>query len=301
LARSHADLKSRLRGVWTALPTPFKDGRVDDAALRGLVEFQIESGVDGLVPVGTTGESPTLSMEEHVAVIRLVVEAARGRRPVLAGAGANSTEEALHLCRAAKDAGADGLLVVAPYYNKPTQRGLALHYRALLEAVDLPLVAYNIPGRTGVNLEPETLAELATSPRLVGVKEAAGSCDQVSRILELCGADFAVLSGDDSLTLPFMAVGARGVISVVSNVAPVATAGMVRAFLEGRLDEARAAHARLFPLMKALFLESNPVPVKAALAMLGRCAPDVRLPLAPLHPANAEVLRAALRAAGIQG
>src|SRR6185503_697769 len=256
-----AELARRLRGTYTALVTPFAGDAVDEPALRRLVEAQIAGGVEGLVPVGTTGESPTVTMDEHVRVIRITVEAARGRVPVLAGAGANSTREALELCHASREAGADGLLIVAPYYNRPTQRGLRLHFEAIMREVPLPVVAYNSPGLTGVNIEPETLLALKGAGRLAGVKEAAGSADQVSRILELLGPDYPVFSGDDSLTLPFMSVGAIGVISVVSNVAPREMSDMVRAFLAGRPDDARRLHARLFPLIKALFIESSPGPV----------------------------------------
>lgn len=297
---SPAELAARLRGTYTALITPFRQDAVDEASLRRLVEAQIAGGVEGLVPVGTTGESPTVTMEEHIRVIRITVEAASGRVPVLAGAGANSTREALELCRAARDAGADGLLIVAPYYNRPTQRGLREHFEAIMREVPLPLVAYNIPGRTGVNIEPETLAALRASGRLAGVKEAAGSADQVSRILELLGPDFPVFSGDDSLTLPFMSVGAVGVISVVSNVAPREMSDMVRAFLAGKPAEARALHARLFPLIKALFLESSPGPVKTALGLLGQCTPELRLPLAPMDEANVAKLKSAMRAFGLK-
>ncbi len=300
MALAAADVVARLRGTYTALITPFRGDAVDEAAFRALVERQIAEGVDGLVPVGTTGESPTLTFEEHIRVIRCCVEAARGRVPVLAGAGANSTREALELSEAAREAGADGLLSVAPYYNRPTQRGLLLHYRTLLEEVDLPLVLYNIPGRTGVNVEPETMAALRSSPRFAGVKESAGSCDQVSRILELCGPDFPVLCGDDSLTLPFMSVGARGVISVASNLVPRETSAMVRAFMEGRPGEALALHRRLYPLMKALFIETSPGPIKAAMAMLRLCEGGLRSPLAPMDDANRERLRKAMAGVGLK-
>jgi 4-hydroxy-tetrahydrodipicolinate synthase len=218
---------------------------------------------------------------------------------VLAGAGANSTAEALHLCLASKEVGADGVLIVAPYYNRPSRKGLVLHYRALLDAVDLPLVLYNIPSRTGVNVEPDTVAVLARHPRFAGAKEAAGSCDQVSRLLEACGPDLQVLSGDDSLTLPFMSVGAIGVISVLSNLLPKETSLMVHAMLEGRPAAAQELHRRLFPLMRALFVETNPVPVKAALGLLGRCDPYVRPPLAALEDVNLAKLRAAMKACGV--
>jgi len=300
MSAAPSDTASRLKGAFTALVTPFKEGKVDEAALGEMVEFQVSSGIDGLVPVGTTGESPTLSYEEHNRVVRVVVEAARGRVPVLAGTGANSTREALELSREAERAGADALLIVSPYYNRPTQRGLEMHFAAILDAVKIPVVAYNIPSRTGVNIEPETMAALARHPRFVGDKEAAGSTDQASRILELCGPDFILLSGDDSMTLPFMSVGGRGVISVVSNIVPAETVAMVRAFAAGRTAEALAMHRRLFPLVKAVFVETNPVPIKTALGILGRCSPELRLPMAPMEPSNAEKLKAAMRAFGLK-
>jgi 4-hydroxy-tetrahydrodipicolinate synthase len=297
---SRAQMKQRLRGVYTAIITPFKDGAVDEKCLRDLVEIQVAGGVDGLVPAGTTGESPTLSHEENVRVIRICVETAKGRIPILAGTGSNSTSEALDLSRRARESGADGLLVVAPYYNRPTQRGLMLHFEAIMREVDLPLVLYNIPGRTGVNVEPETVAALKKSGGLAGVKEASGLADQVSKIVELCGPDFSVFSGDDSLTLPFMSVGALGVISVVSNVAPRETGDMVRAFMGGRTADALVLHQKLFPLVKALFVETNPVPVKTALAMLGKCRNELRLPLAPMEEGNAARLRSALGTFGFK-
>ncbi len=299
-AFSRQEFVKRLKGVYTALATPFKDGSVDGAGLRRLIEFQIEGGVDGLVPVGTTGESPTLSHREHIEVVKICAAAAKGRVPILAGTGSNSTQEAVELSEAARTAGADGLLVVAPYYNKPTQNGLLGHYRAIMERVDLPLVLYNIQSRTGINVEPDTMGELAGNERFVGVKEASGSPDQVSRIMAACGHDFAVLSGDDSLTLPFMAVGARGVISVASNIAPKEICAMVRAFADGNPREALALHRRLFPLCRALFIESNPIPVKTALGLLGLCSPDLRLPLAPMAEGNLDKLKGALRDFGFK-
>jgi 4-hydroxy-tetrahydrodipicolinate synthase len=300
MAPSAAGVAGRLRGAYTALVTPFRNGSVDESALRELVEFQIAGGINGLVPTGTTGESPTLTHPEHIRTIEVCVRAAAGRVPVLAGTGSNSTQEALDLGKAAKAAGADALLVVAPYYNRPTQRGLVLHYRAIVDQVGLPLVVYNIPSRTGVNVEPETLAQIAKGGGLAGVKEAAGSTDQVCRILEVCGTDFTVLSGDDSLTLPFLSVGARGVISVVSNLAPRETSDMVRAYLAGRHPEALALHRRLLPLIKALFIETNPVPVKTAMGLLGRCSGDLRLPLAPMEEGNEARLRRALEDFGFK-
>lgn len=300
MALSTAELAGRLKGVWTALVTPFQNGKLDGERLRALVDAQVAGGVAGLVPAGTTGESPTLPMEEHRAVIESVVKAAAGRIPVVAGAGTNSTEETLQLCRDALEVGADGVLLVTPYYNRPSQRGIFLHFQAVFDSVNIPVVMYNIPGRTGVNIEPETMALLRPSGRLAGVKEAAGSCDQVSRILELCGPDFPVLSGDDSLTLPFMSVGARGVISVVSNIAPRETVQMVDAYAQGRFAEALAMHRRLFPLIKALFIETNPAPVKTALGLLGLCSDEMRLPLAPMEEANVVRLRKAMQKFGFK-
>lgn len=295
-----AEVISRLRGAYTATVTPFKDGEFDSATYRDLVEFQISSGIDGLVPVGTTGECPTLTFKEHVEVVRTCVEVARGRVPVLAGSGANSTKEAIELSLAAREVGADGLLVVAPYYNRPTQRGLAAHYQAILERVKMPLVVYNIPSRTGVNVEPETLAIMAKSGNLAGIKEAAGKTDQVCHILEVMGSDFAVLSGDDSLTLPFMSVGGRGVISTISNVVPKEMADMVRTCLAGNYAEALVLHRRLYPLMKGLFVESNPGPLKAAMGMLGMCSSELRLPMAPPVDESMVKIREALAKCGFK-
>jgi 4-hydroxy-tetrahydrodipicolinate synthase len=300
MAFSRPEFVKRLKGVYTALATPFKDGTVDEHALRRLVERQIEGAVDGLVPVGTTGESPTLSHKEHIGVVRVCVAAAAGRVPILAGTGSNSTQEAIELSEAARDAGADGLLVVSPYYNRPTQRGLLLHYQAIMSRVDLPLVLYNIPSRTGTKVEPETMGELAKSERFVGDKEAAGSTDDVSRILAACGPDFTVMSGDDSMTLPFMSVGARGVISVASNIVPKEMGAMVRAFAAGKTQEALSWHRRLFPLCRTLFIETNPIPVKTAMGMLGLCSADLRLPLAPMEESNVSRLKSALREFGLK-
>ncbi len=288
-----------LRGTYTALITPFKDGGLDREAVRRLVDRQVDAGIDGLVAVGTTGESPTLAMDEHIEMVRLVIEAARGRVPVLAGTGANSTHEAIELARAAKGVGAAGGLSVVPYYNKPTPAGLRRHFEAILAAVDLPLVVYNIPGRTGVALDAETLAALRASPRLAGLKQSADSPDHVGRFLELCGPDFPIMSGDDSLTLPFMAVGAVGVISTVSNIVPREMGDMVRAFAGGRPAEALALHRRLFPLVKAVFAETNPGPIKAAAGLLGWCDPAVRLPLALPEGKALESLSRAMRAFGL--
>ncbi|MEM2672999.1 MAG: 4-hydroxy-tetrahydrodipicolinate synthase, partial [Candidatus Hadarchaeales archaeon] len=258
-------------GVLTAMVTPFlENGELNEEGLKKNVEFQIRSGIDGLVPVGTTGECSTLSYEEHLRVVEVVVEAAGGRVPVIAGTGSNSTREALMLTREAKERGADGALVVVPYYNRPTQEGLYQHFKRLAEEVDIPQILYNIPSRTGVNLAPETVAKLAKLKNVVGIKEASGNFDQISKIIELTkGEDFMVTSGNDSHTLPMMALGAVGVISVASNLVPSQMVRMVRAFREGRVEDARRIHYELSPLFEALFLETNPCPVKEAMERVG--------------------------------
>jgi len=289
------------RGVTTALVTPFKDGRVDEAAFRRHIQEQLGAGVQALLPCGTTGESPTLSHDEHNKVVEIAVEEARGRAPVLAGAGSNSTREALDLAEHAAKAGADGLLVVAPYYNKPTQDGLFLHYEAL-GRVGLPIIAYNIPGRCGVNILPETLARMAREiPAVAGVKEATGDLNQMIRTIELCGPDFLVISGDDGLTLPLLAVGGGGVISVASNLIPGPLAGLWRAWEAGETALAREMFFKMLPLFKALFVETNPIPVKTALALMGRMSDEMRLPMSPAQPATAEILKPLLAQWGLIG
>ena len=289
------------RGTITALVTPFRDGRVDEEAYRRLIDWQIREGVSGVVPCGTTGESATLSHEEHNRVIDIAVEEARGRVAVIAGTGSNSTAEAVRLTRHAKEAGADGALLITPYYNKPTQEGLYRHYKAVAEEAKFPLVLYNVPGRTGVNLLPETVARLADLPEVVGIKEATGDLKQVSDVLEKCGDRLTVLSGDDFTVLPLLALGGQGVISVLSNVVPADVAAMVSAFAAGDLARARQLHYRTMPVARALFLETNPIPVKAALALLGRIGPELRLPLSPLQEASAAKLAAVLRDYGLLG
>jgi 4-hydroxy-tetrahydrodipicolinate synthase len=288
-------------GTYTAIVTPFKKGgKLDEPALERVVRDQVRGGVDGIVPVGTTGESPTLDYEEHVAVIKRSIEFAAGKIKVLAGTGGNSTSEAIYLTKMAKKAGADGSLQVAPYYNKPTQEGLFQHFKAIAAATDLPLVLYSIPGRCGIEIGIDTVKRLADAcPTIVGMKEAGGSADRVSQLRAALGERFTILSGDDSLTLPFMAVGAHGVISVASNVIPKEVAQMVKAFGSGKLAAALKLHTRFYPLFKDLFLETNPVPVKAALAMLGVCEEEFRLPLVPLSAKNREVLKATMKACGI--
>ena len=287
------------RGVLTALVTPFRDGEVDEPALRDLVEWQIEAGVDGLVPCGSTGEAATLSHPEHRRVVDVVVEAARGRVPVVAGTGSNNTREAVELTLHARDAGADGALLISPYYNKPTQEGIVLHYAEVARQTRFPLVVYNIPGRTGSNLLPTTVARLADLDHVVGVKEACGDLGQIGQLIAQCPAEFAVLSGDDALTLPMLALGGSGVISTSSNVAPAEMVALLRAFEAGDLSGARRLHVGLLPLFDALFCETNPIPVKAALALLGRCGPEIRLPLTPLAQASREALQAVLKDQGL--
>jgi 4-hydroxy-tetrahydrodipicolinate synthase len=267
------------KGSMVALVTPFKDGTVDDEGLRRLVEFQLANGTDVLCPCGTTGESATLSLEEHERVIEITIEAAAGRAPVMAGTGSNNTEEAIRLSRHAKKAGAAGCLLITPYYNRPTQEGLYLHFTKVAGAVDIPIVLYNVPGRTGVNMLPETIERLAKIPAIVGIKEASGSLEQVSQIINRCGEGFAVISGDDANTLPMMAVGGAGAISVTANIAPRLCASMIRAVQAGDWTEARRIHHYLLPLHAAMFLQTNPIPVKTAIGMMGVVSGDVRLPL----------------------
>jgi 4-hydroxy-tetrahydrodipicolinate synthase len=286
-------------GTYTALVTPFSADGIDYPALRRLIDAQVAAGVQGVVPCGSTGESATLSHDEHERVISAVVEHVAGRVKVIAGTGSNSTRESVRLTRWAKEHGADGALLIAPYYNKPTQDGLRAHYETVADGVDLPLIVYNIPGRSAVNIAPETMAKLAEIPHIVGVKEASGSLDQVSRIVQLCGSKLTVLSGDDSLTLPIMSVGGRGVIAVVSNLVPERLIKLVNAALAGDYESARAEHYALLPLMQAMGVETNPIPVKTALAMLGRCSPELRLPLTALREENMAVLRKALQGIGL--
>lgn len=289
-------------GAYTALVTPFtKSGKVDEPRLRDLVEFQIANGIDGLVPCGTTGESPTLSHAEHNRVIERVAAFAAKRCKIIAGTGSNCTDEAIALTRHAKEAGADASLQVAPYYNKPTQAGLYAHFRTIAEAAELPIFIYNIPGRCGVDVANDTIARLRRDlPELVvGLKEATGNVDRVSQLRALVDAEFSILSGDDSLTLPMMAVGASGVISVASNIAPREVGEMVRAALNNDFRRAGRLHARLFPLFKDLFIETNPIPIKAALAMAGHIEETYRLPLVPMSETNRKQLRKTLETLGL--
>jgi len=287
-------------GTYTAIVTPFRDGKVDELAFERLIKAQLKGGVDGIVPVGTTGESPTLSFEEHMYVVELAVKFAAGKFKVLAGTGGNSTDEAIYLTIAAEKGGADGSLQVAPYYNKPTQEGLFQHFRAIAYATKLPIVLYSIPGRCGVEIGVDTVKRLARECRnIIGIKEAGGNADRVSQLRAALGPKFVILSGDDSLTIPFMAVGAQGVVSVASNLIPRELSSMVRAFAAGRPAAALKLHERFYPLFKDLFIETNPVPVKAALAMLGRLEEEYRLPLVAMNPKNRERLRATLKTCGV--
>src|SRR5512134_2107986 len=273
-------------GSLVAIVTPFRKGKVDERALADLIEWQIAKGTNGIVPCGTTGESATLSHEEHNRVIELTVEVVNRRVPVIAGTGSNCTDEAISLTKHAREAGADGALLITPYYNKPTQEGLYRHYKAIAEAVDIPLVLYNIPGRTGVNMLPATVARLAVMKNIVGVKEGSGNVQQASDIAQTCGDRLTVLSGDDALTLPMMAVGAKGVITVTANVMPKEMAQLVDSFQAGRIDEARRIHFALSPLFAALFYETNPIPVKEAMGMMGKIDPELRLPLCAMGADN---------------
>lgn len=273
----------KLQGVYTALVTPFNnDGSIDEKSLRDLVEFQITEGISGLVPVGTTGESPTLSHDEHHRVIEIVIDQTAGRVPVMAGTGSNSTDEAIRLTKHAQEAGADYTLQVAPYYNKPSQEGFFRHFSTIADAVDLPIIVYNIPGRTGKNIENPTMFKLAEHPNIVGVKEASGSLAQMMDVIANTDDDFSVLSGDDNLGLPLIGAGGDGIVSVASNVIPAAMEELVKALLEGRMEEGRALHYKLLPFFKGMFLDTNPVPVKYAMAKAGRMLETYRLPLCPM-------------------
>ncbi len=282
------------KGAMVAIVTPFKNNQVDERALRELIEFQIANGTDAIVPCGTTGESATLTHEEHDRVIEITIDAVKKRVPVIAGTGSNNTAEALRLTRHACDAGADGALIVCPYYNRPTQEGLYQHFKTIAESVSIPIIPYNIPTRTGVNLMPEMVAKLAKIKNIVGIKEASGSIAQMSDVINLCDNNFSVLSGDDIFTLPLMAIGGAGVISTISNVAPADMAGLVDAFAAGDMARAQALHHKMSKLIDALFIEVNPIPVKAALALMGKIEYEYRLPLCKMAEANFEKLKNAM-------
>jgi 4-hydroxy-tetrahydrodipicolinate synthase len=283
------------KGSIVAIVTPFINGGVDVEKLRELVEFQIEGGTDAIVPCGTTGEASTLDYDEHMLVIKTVVEQVNKRVPVIAGTGSNSTAEAIELTQLAKEAGVDGCLLVTPYYNKPTQEGLFLHYKAVAEGVAIPQILYNVPGRTGVNLLPETVARLSVIKNIVAIKEATGSLQQASEVMALCGDQIDVLSGDDFITFPMMACGAKGVISVLANIMPKAVGDLTDAYIAGDLVTARKLHLDTLKISNAMFIESNPVPVKTALGLMGKCSDEVRLPLAPMSVANKAKLEAILK------
>jgi 4-hydroxy-tetrahydrodipicolinate synthase len=287
-------------GTYTAIVTPFKNGEIDADALRRLVRAQINAGVDGIVPVGTTGESATLDYEEHIEVIAYAVEFAEGRIKVIGGTGSNSTNEAVYLTKGAEKAGADASLQVAPYYNKPTQEGLYQHFLEISRATKLPIILYSIPSRTGVEIAVDTVRRLAAAtPRIVGLKEAGGNPDRVTQLRAALGKQFAIFSGDDSLTLPFMALGAHGVISVASNIIPRPVAQMVRAAAAGDFTKARKWHDQYHPVFRDLFIETNPIPVKAALAMMGQIEEEYRSPLVPMNPKNRDILKATLTRCGL--
>ncbi|MCF8038251.1 MAG: 4-hydroxy-tetrahydrodipicolinate synthase [Desulfohalobiaceae bacterium] len=283
------------KGAFTALITPFRNNEIDEDALRKHIEYQIAAGIDGLVPCGTTGESATMTHDEHKRVIRICIDQAGGRVPVLAGTGSNNTSEAVELTGFAKQAGADGALLITPYYNKPTQAGVVAHFKAVAGETSLPLVVYNVPGRTGTNVLPETMGRMAREiPEVIGVKEASGNINQISEVIEYCGPDFSVLAGDDFVILPLMAIGGRGVVSVVSNLLPGEVAGLCAACAGQDMTQARKLHFELAPLCRAMFLESNPIPVKTALALINKSGLEFRLPLVEMQPENKSRLQEVL-------
>ena len=293
-------MSQTFQGSFVAMVTPFRNGRVDEAKLRELVEFHITNGTDGLIPCGTTGESPTLSHDEHHRVVEVVIETARSRIRVMASTNSYSTSDAIEMTKHAERTGTAGALVVNPYYNKPTQEGLYRHFRAVAESVAIPVLVYNIQSRTAINVETDTMARLRRDVKnIVGVKEASGSLDQMSQVIAACGPDFSVLSGDDNITLPLLAIGGSGVVSVIANIVPRETADLVHAALDGDWKRARDLHFRLFPLARAAFLETNPIPIKEAMAMAGMLEPEFRLPMCRMSDANREKLRAILKPYGL--
>ncbi len=290
----------QFKGAFTALVTPFKNNKVDEEAYRSLIEWQLEQGIDGVVPCGTTGESATLSHEEHKQVIAICVDQVKGRVPVIAGAGSNCTSEAMELTRYAKEAGADAALLITPYYNKPTPNGVVEHFKAIASHVSIPFFIYNVPGRTSLNVLPDTVARIFKEiPEAIGIKEATGNLKQVSEVVEECGPDFIVLSGDDFTVLPLMSVGGHGVISVVSNIVPAMMHSLCRAYSEEKTDEARKWHFEMAPLCRAMFFETNPIPVKTSLALMNRIKPEFRLPLVPMLPENEQKLKTVLSSKGL--
>lgn len=291
--------KTMFSGAFTAIVTPFKDGRLDETAFLQLIRFGIDGGITGFLPCGTTGESPTLSHDEHNRVIEICVKEVAGQVKVIAGTGSNSTQEAVELTRHAQKVGADAALLVSPYYNKPTHEGLYRHFKAVAESVDIPILLYNIQGRTAVNIENSTMERLSKIPNIMGVKEASGSILQMSEVIRLCGSEFDVLSGDDQMTFPLMTLGGKGVISVVTNIVPDKMSALVKSMLNGDIDGARDKHFEVFELCQAMFIETNPIPVKAALALMGKIQAEYRLPLCPLSPVNHEKLKAILDKYGL--
>jgi len=286
-------------GSIVAIVTPFKDGKFDQGSLKQLIEFQIKNGMAGILSCGCTGEPATLSMDEHKKVIDYTIEIVNGRVPVLAGTGSNNTEESIELTEYAQKAGASGALIITPYYNKPTPSGLYEHYKKIAERVPIPIILYNVPSRTGISILPETVAKLAELKNVVGIKEASGSVDQVSEILRICPEDFVVLSGDDSLTLPIMSVGGQGVISVAANIIPDRVSEMVNSALSGNWEKARKIHLDIFPIFKILFIETNPIPVKSVLGLMGMIVPEWRLPLTPPLPESLEKIKQVLKNCGV--
>jgi len=285
------------RGSIVAIVTPFKDGKVDEKKLRELVNFQVDNGTNGIVPCGTTGESPTLTHDEHERVIEICIDAVQGRIPIIAGTGSNSTAEAITLTKHAAKAGADGALLVTPYYNKPTQEGLYRHFKAIADEVNIPIILYNIPGRSSRNIEIPTMARLAQDCKnIIGVKEAAGSVAQMQLIKQLCPKDFLLISGDDALTLPLLSIGGVGIISVVANIIPQDVAALVTTFNDGKIFEAQQIHFKMLPLIEAMFVETNPIPVKTAMGLMGMCSDEMRMPLCQMAPSNLEKLKKALKA-----
>jgi 4-hydroxy-tetrahydrodipicolinate synthase len=288
-------------GVYTAMVTPFKDGAIDYVSLEGIIEMQIAGGVDGILPMGTTGESPTVSHKEHKGLVKEVVKLVNGRVKVIAGTGSNSTEEAIDLSKSAEEDGVDAIMLVNPYYNKPTQRGLISHFETVAKKVSVPVIVYNIPGRTGVNFQPESLKELLDRvDNVVTIKEASGDIAQMMRVIELCGDRLTLLSGDDNILLPVLSIGGKGVISVLSNMLPADVKRVVTEFEKGRFDEARDLFYKLLPLCRAMFLETNPIPIKAAMEMMGYCTSEMRLPLTNLGSENRDRLKQALINYGIE-
>jgi 4-hydroxy-tetrahydrodipicolinate synthase len=287
-------------GVYTALVTPFKDGKIDYDALEKIIEIQINGGVDGIVPMGTTGESPTVSVKEHKEFVKKVVQSVKGRAKVVAGTGANSTEEAIHLTRAAEEDGVDGVLLVTPYYNKPPQRGMIAHFENIAKSVSIPIILYNIPGRTGIDFFPESIKELiGRVDNIICIKEATGNIANMMQVIELCGDRLTLLSGDDNLLLPVLAIGGKGVVSVVSNILPAEVKNIITLYNNGKTEESRKAFYKILPVCKAMFLETNPIPVKAAMEMCGYCSSSVRLPLVPLSDENIKKLKHALIQYGV--